>query len=202
MRYHPKPRLFVKDNGSTDGADRYFAKRADLFIKGKGYHGSSLDILCKQVKTPYTLVVDTDVEFMKCIYSGYLFAEKTLAICNQRKFKGVIKEKETRPGFGIHCVLFDTKKLQHLLKTFSFSHSEDGAYFYDTGDRIWYQAIESGYHIHTPKDWESRFVHYEGITGTLWANQHPSMEIEKRDKYSYIKSRLYSLRNVQHPKML
>jgi hypothetical protein len=63
--FHPECNILICEN-SIDNLTKDILKRANIpFVENKGgIHGPSVDILLKNVKTDYALLVDTDVIFL------------------------------------------------------------------------------------------------------------------------------------------
>jgi hypothetical protein len=213
LKYHDKPKLLVFDQGSKDGTYEYFKDKADLILTGHNTgHGMRLDELCKRVETPYTLVVDSDVQFLGNIYEQIEWQSKPFAICLRQNtgyypqmiFSGIEDEKgiplllTPQARFQIHCTIFDTAKLQYLLsKNISFGFYVHPGYkqVYETGSIITKVAECLGWTTYQPKDFKEKIHHWGGITNVLYAGRCKNQENDKKNDYLKIKAHLEQLRS-------
>jgi hypothetical protein len=164
-KHHDRTPLFVCDNG---GGEEYFKEKADLFISpGKNIgHGRGLDALCLSVETPYTLICDTDIEFLLPTVSE-MKSKDAFAVCNLRTYyEGMHKEDlwKIEAGFDPHCALFKTKPLQALLKHFSFTEYRllNETVYYDVGCMLYRAALAANLGIHNASLWLPKHVHHFG----------------------------------------
>lgn len=196
LRHHPKAPLYAWDNKSEDGAAEYFKKHATLFMTGdRVEHGVALDVLCKRVETKYTLVVDTDVEFVDDLYAGWEFDDRYYCYGSLRRGYYVNERKEVFQN-GVHpcCAIYKTETLQKLLEHFSFSVyiNTNVKKLYDTAAMLSFVAEAAGLKLHTPPDWENRFIHYGAITNSIWGRLSAKTDLRttKLQTYETIKDRL------------
>lgn len=213
LTHHEKPNLFVFDQSSTDGTYEYFKGKADLLLSGPNTgHGMRLDELCCRVETPYTLVLDSDVQFLGNLYANVDWSIKPFAICLNQKggysspmFFSGISEKDGKPlplttqtRFQIHCTIFETERLKFLLsKNISFGFYIHQGYrkLYETGSMIWTIADCMGWKTITPEGFENKFRHWGAITNILYAMNGKSRKAEKLKQYKEIEQELMLLRN-------
>ncbi len=185
--YHKKPFLFIFDNGSTDNTRNYLEPKANWYhISEKNVgHGGALDYMCKRVKTPYTLLVDSDVEFLGPV-AERMKSENAAAVGQQKDdifnftyvgYKNVHFVKHLDPC----CLLFETDKLQTALKYHSFEpivalQSGEIKKFYDTGCFIYKHLIDSKEKV-VNASWLRDSIHHFGGMSWMWfANKHKRIQ--------------------------
>lgn len=211
LEHHERPVLFVYDNGSTDGAAEYLGSRADYFHRSEAAstHGAGLDHLCPLVETPYTLVVDTDVEFLAptvgvmkgadafAAHQARWFSDDSAYGFNE--FHGDMYARLW--GFQVYAALFRTAELQGLLRHVSFRPlARPGPpmphHCYDTGAMLYHVALAAGLRV-AEIDLTGHIIHYGSITLALYSEYSqyvPHLAQYKRGQYDIIRSRLRTLR--------
>ena len=208
IRHNGEFSLYVWDNGSTDGAADYLKARAALFLKGANRpaheHGACLDALIGRIDTDYTLVLDTDVEFLEpAVYDMLCEVQRQDALCcapapvrdlgNASMFGKTLRgQRRIDPC----CALFNTHKLKTLLTRFSFGTylRWNAGEWFDTGAMLYRAADLSGMVVSEP-DWvRRRLIHFGGMSAIFHpTNAHAAQEFQK-SRYRTITHRLNNLR--------
>jgi len=66
INFHPECEILICENSTDDVTADILSKSNIPYIRNKsGLHGPSVDLLLKNIKTKYALLVDTDVIFLK-----------------------------------------------------------------------------------------------------------------------------------------
>jgi hypothetical protein len=187
FRYTEEPfSLLLGDNGTgADGRD-YFENwrrlpnthvvRSDCLLR----HGEAIDILLKQVHTPYFVLMDSDTEILRKgwlpeMINGfkddpYVMEVGPDFIKHRENYfapmdKRVVRQLER---FGTWLLMFRSQVL-NICQDVSFAfHREwielDGEAKYshwDTGCRVHFALLERGYRYHVlPRRFKRNFVHY------------------------------------------
>lgn len=189
---------------------RVFERSADLVLTGPNPpwpHGKALDALCAKVTTPYTLIVDSDVEFRAPVLGDMLRdlqAGPDMLACFLPD--RVPFEPWTTPIWGhtLHVqhrinpalVLFDTRRMAPTLQHFSWSTyfcTDLGEYF-DAGALLYRAGAAQGWQFSEPEWLHERVVHYGGIS-KLTDPDAPEIDREiAAERYAVIQERLQNLR--------
>ena len=206
-RHHAEPvRLYVLDNGSTDGALEYARDVADLVLEQPAAisHGENLTALIERVETPYVLTVDNDIEFHAPVLDRMrtaLTEQDAYCACLSRQWAlgtfdiyGVEMKAMWSPNIAVG--LMDTAKVHRLMQwaTFGYYMNEQRREHGETGAMIYRLAMASGYHLaELPDLWECLTHH--GQISTLFRQTTPDPALVAR--YEVVKDHLQKLRGRQ-----
>lgn len=203
-KYHKKPKWICVDDASWDGATDYCQKNADVFIENKQQvnFGQNIDRAINLVKTKYTLIVDSDVEFLGPIIEEMidLFPENAFCVGDQHctgKCEFASYPLNGQEKIDHSLVLFDTKKLQNIVKHFSFESyiSIPKKEYYDGGSMILKAANLLDYKIIKTKIMWQKAIHYGGISALFVPGIDPGALLNYQKRYEIIKKRLSFLRS-------
>jgi len=205
---NPEPALFwCYDNASNDGSG-YYAKSVSnyTFRSCCNYgHGRGLDTLCAKVRTPYTLIADVDVEFLQpatarmiaelkgtpsALCTAYPSLKEECVVVNNYLGSNLSGQKRINPC----CAMFDTLKLQQVLKYFSFGVYGGPGKFYDVGAMIYTASLACNLSVLEPTWIRQAVRHYGGIGGYVsgaFPKDSPKF-IASQKAYSLIEQRAAS----------
>lgn len=222
-RQHPDLdyRAAICVNGGLVNSDawRYlcneYPEEWNLTLKGETLeHGVSLDRLCLAVKTPYTLVVDSDVEFLASV-AGDMLEEirrgtSTAAYLPDaapaRSIAVWGRQLEVQPRVSPVLSLWRTDRLRLLLgigrATWATAIGYNSGRYWDTGGLLLMAAEAYGPPVLPMPRLADRITHFGEVT-SLWAAPGqlfpaPDLTEERRavieQRYETIKQRLAELR--------
>lgn len=199
--HHGNIELFAGDDGSDDGADCYIKNKANLFRQYKGvHHAAILDDLCKLVKSKYTLIIDSDVEFLRPVLGDMLNTieiNKAWCVAASSRLHGEFTQNnvmmQAQRRIDPMCALFDTKQLQKFLRWFTFGPYTDHQRrrFFDTGGMLYCVAQAAGLKTVELEELRRQVVHYGGMSTGM--NDGKYLDEHQAKKYELIKKRLNAL---------
>ncbi len=218
--YHGSVPFAACDNsgGSDDRLREYLLGQADEVLLGGMAsampvpHGVALDNLCKSVRTPYTLIVDSDVEFREPVLPDMLAilgaGPSVLACCLPDRPPAEPWTVDiygdtlhVQPRINPALALFDTHRIQNILENFSWCDylSVQTREYFDAGGMLYRVAKAAGWLIAAPEWLYDRVVHYGGIS----LLDRPDASEEQREvavgRYLVIQNRLAYIRQGEIP---
>lgn len=172
-------KLWVLDNGSTDGALEYAKRHADLVLLGNNTrnHGWCLTELIRRVETPYVLTMDNDAYFTQAgaidLMMQHLTPD-TLCVCPDRPSTlgkgnpyGHCHTIEWSPD--VSCTLFRTEVIQSLCQHFHLGYYGDlvSERVYETSGLVWRVAKTIGMDSEELPELKD-YYHHVGAMSALW----------------------------------
>lgn len=202
LRHHPEPVLwYVADDGSKDGALEYLREHADLLFENDHRigMGANLDRLCLQVGTPYTLVLDSDLEFLGPVLPR-LISEIEDAFCIAPSFvpggkwDSPLGLLDNQPKIDHSTALFRTDQLQRILGYVSFSQYVCTCLKknYDGGGMLLTAARCIGLQVKDASWVRNLVVHYGGLSSSYLEPEE--CQWHRRIRHECCKARLERFR--------
>lgn len=204
VMHHGKPAEWICCyDESWDGATEYAQQHATKLLPNpeRLQAGRSMDRACLAVETPYTLLVETDVEFLGPVTGPMvdLMTSNALCVSNIMPNPGECDvwnyHLYSQERIAHHCSLFDTKKLQHLLKFFSFESYCNfiKQEYYDGGAMILRGARAMGWDIVDPGELNNNVCHYGGVTSIFTPDIDPNARTVFEARHEVVQKRLEQL---------
>lgn len=192
---HPGCKILVCDN-STENTTRLMLQQADIpFILNEGgLHAPSVDILMDAVTTPYALLVDTDVVFLKNhrdIYEQFVKMGLTLMGDIEGDRGGKRIHLRVHPW---HCFVNVDHIKQHGLKFYDKARMKaKGDVLYDVGSSLFEDVKRLKLRIADFKGGGSYYKHYEGMSWRVnrFGATSPDGDIDNDEHATHSNTALY-----------
>lgn len=214
-KYHKRGEvvLYVLNQPVQDGltiiddATEYSERVADRCFKPDTMicHGAALDLLCSEVETPYTLIVDNDIEFVAPVLSGMLEAMEqngTFGVCapciglGTTSLYGV--ETAGQERIEPWCALIVTRQVKRVLKQFSWSSyaSRDLGQHWDVGGMFLKGMRLLGLDVSRLSGIFLKVHHFGCVSWGAYAPEGSPIRAIAEGRYAEIKGRLALLRAI------
>lgn len=173
-------KVWIWDNGSTDGSAEWAMANSDSFFSGSNIdhgHGGAMDIMGKAVQTDYVAFVDSDVEFRGDPFPGAIQHLQLYpdAFACDGGFFSIAHKPFVLPWSGERviqmpridpcCAVLDSDDLKCLLnKGVSWKPTQMGEVWYDVGGKLLEAALANGLSLHESRSIKESVHHFGNST--------------------------------------
>lgn len=185
----------------------YTAQMADEEIVPESFilHGRALDRLCMAVKTPYTLVVDSDVQFsgpaltamQAWLLGGFCVCPSQRGDMGRTELYGL--PTKGQPRIDPCCALLKTETLHRMLPWVSWCSygSRDLEAHYDVGSMLYHAAMACGERVAMMEAVWNHIHHYGCVSWGAYAPEGSPIRAVADERYALITRRLAELRSAR-----